>query len=377
MSFFSPKSELVLIFDIGSSSVGAGLIRLAHNEPPRVIHSINEPIPYQEKIDPDRLFRDMVESLKKAYEDIIKQGASHLNGTEFKHVNISRVFYSFTSPWSATQTKTLSIKKSEAFTFTHELLNNLMFDEEEKFKKEAIGEQRVFPEALSVIERRIIQTRINGYDIKDPFGRKTLKADISYFSGIVPKSVIDKTMEVSHTFHISKHIKVFTFPLVAYSAIRDMFQDENDFIELRVGGEISDVSIIDDGVITESASFPQGQNHVIRKIAGGLNMTKEETNSFLKLYMEGHAEKDLVIKFGPIIERCMHEWVIDLRTVLGKLENSMFLSQKLFLVINSELSHLFVTALETGDTPFSVTLLDSPIVLFSSFVHHIYESEKK
>ncbi|MEK7607666.1 MAG: hypothetical protein AAB484_01940 [Patescibacteria group bacterium] len=385
MSFFSPKSELALIFDIASSSVGAGLVRLARNEPARVIHSIREVIPYQTTIDPDRLFRDMIEVLKKVYGDIIKQGVTHLTGSEFRHVKIGRIFYSFASPWSATQTKTLSIKRNEPFVFTHELLNNLMLDEEEKFKKEAIVTRRVSPAVLSVIERRIIQTRLNGYDVRDPFDKRAREADISYFSGIVPKLVLDKTMEVCHVSHTSKNIKAYTFSLIAYSAIRDAFPKENDFIHIRIGGEISDVSVIEDGLIMASASFPSGQNNVIRKIAENLNMTKEETFSFLNLYMKDHAKIVSGDRSEIVISRFMNEWVVSLRAVLEKLENSMFLPQKLFLIMDGELTDLFVKALETDmtnnsnitDTAFNVTLLDTPIVLISAFAERVYELEKK
>ncbi len=374
-----------MVFDIGSSSVGAGLLKLARGEPVRVIHSIHEAIPHQTTVDPDKLFRDMIEVLKRVYGEIIKQGVTHLTGSEFRHVKISRVLYSFSSPWSATQTKTLSIKKDKSFVFTHELLNSLMLDEERKFKREVTGSGKVFSADLSVIERRIIQTRLNGYDVRDPFGKRAREADISYFSGIVPKSVLDKTIEVSHAEHISKNIKVLTFPLIAYSAIRDAFPKENDFIHLRIGGEISDVSIIEDGLITESASFPRGQNNVVGIIAENINMTKEQTVSLLKLYMSGHAEADFSAKSEPIILRFMDEWVVGLRAVLEKLKNGMFLPQKLFLTMDGDLSPLFVKTLERNTTSnsnvasahFDVVPSDTPITLISAFAHRIYESEKK
>lgn len=399
MSFFSPKTELALVFDIGSSSVGAGLLRLSPDEPAQVLYFIRETMPYQEKVEPERLFGDMVDVLKRVHGNITKEGASHLTGSGFGHVKARRVFYCFTSPWSATQTKTLSIKRDKPFVFTDNLLNSLMLDEEDKFKKESAGKQGVSSETLSVIERRIIQTRLNGYDVENPFGKAGREMDISYFTGIVPRSVLEKILEVSHAARISKNAKSFTFPLVAYAVARDIFPKENEFVCLRVGGEVTDVFIVEDGLITESASLPRGQNHIVRDLARSLNITKEESFSMVKLYLGGHAEGSLAAKLEPAINHLMDEWVKGLRTVLEKLESGMFLPRNLFLIMDGEVTVLFAGALEREQNspdilhpPFSVTTIDpqmlkssvvfgadqkdSPLAVISAFVHHLYQSEK-
>ena len=402
MSLFSPKSELALVFDIGSSSVGAGLLELTRGEIARVIHSTREFIPYQEKVDPDKLFRDMIETLKQTHQKIITEGNTHLAGTGWKHINARRKFYSFASPWSITQTKTLSIKREKSFVFTHEFLNSFLLNEEEKFKKSAIGAQKVFPEALKVIERRIVQTRLNGYDIKNPFGQTATTADISYFTSIVPKSVLDKTLEISHSSHPSKNIKAFAFPLIAYSGLRDIFPNENDFICVRVGGEISDVSIVEDGLITESASFPGGQNPIIKNFAEKTGLYGGEVVSFLKLYAAGHAEESIATKYQPVLSALMQKWVDNFRSVLENLQSGMFLPQKVFLFMDGDLSPFFIKALREDimkNSPnlgvsfdaalFSVDNLksflawndgvsrDSLIAVISLFASRVYQSEKK
>jgi cell division ATPase FtsA len=362
MSFFSPKSELALVFDIASSSVSAALVRLAFGEHIRVIHSLNEPLSNQNSVDPEKLFNDMIEALKKAHADIVKQGSVKLSGTEFRHVNAKRIIYSFTSPWSATQTKTISLKKDKSFTFTRAVLEKLMSSEEEKF---------------SVIDRRIIQTRLNGYEVKDPFGKNVREVDISYFTGIVPKSVLEKTVEVSHAIRASKYIKSFTFPLITYSYIKDSFPDERDFIQLRIGGGISDVAIIEDGLITESASFPLGYKQVIDGAATLSGITNDEIISFLKLKSEGHAELSVVEKLNPILSRSIENFVSELRKVLDKMENGSFLPQKLFLTTDFDVPGFFAQALGGSSIPLEVLILDSPINLAAVFAGRVYETEKK
>ncbi|MEK7163272.1 MAG: hypothetical protein AAB775_00990 [Patescibacteria group bacterium] len=406
MSLFSPKAELSLVFDIGSSSVGAGLVRLARGETAQIIYSTREFFPYQEKVDPDRLFRNMIETLKWAHQKIISEGTARLTGTGFRHVNAKRMFYSFASPWSITQTKTLSVKKEKPFVFTHEFLNGLLLDEEEKFKRKAIESRgRIHPEALSVIERRIIQTRLNGYDVKDPFGKTAGTADISYFTSIVPSLVLDQTMGISHSSHTSKNVRAFAFPLIAYSCLKDIFQDESDFIYARVGGEISDVSIVEDGTIAESASFPGGQNPIIKKFAERTGMTATEAVSFLKLHAHGHAAESVTAKYQPILDGLMQKWVDNFRFVLKKLQGSMFPPRKVFLFMDGDLSHFFIKALRedvsknfrnpaVSAVSFDAALFsadslkpflvwgdgvpeDSLIAVVSLFAWRVYQSKKK
>jgi hypothetical protein len=392
MSLFAPKSELALVFDISSSSIGAGLVELSCEAQARVLHTLREPIRSHVEADSAMLLKDMVRALKLAHEKIIKQGGAHLAGTEFKYIKINRTLYSFASPWAVTQTKTLSMKKAEPFEFTPELLTGLIKSQEDRFKKES----------LEVIERRVIHTRLNGYEVHDPLGKKANSAEVSFFSGIVPKLVIDRIMDISHsTFRLSKHIQVSSFPLISYSAIRDTFHGENDFICVRIDSRVSDISIVADGLIDESGSFPGGQNHIINVISRHLRMSKEETISFLKLYIVGNAESKLVEKFEPLLDRLMGDWVRSLREMLEKLEGNMFLPQKLFLVMDGELAPYFVKALESDATvttgefgvPFIVTLIhpntlkdsvtyesqgsDSPLALISAFLGRVFETEKK
>ncbi len=357
MSFFSPKAELSLVFDIGSSSVGAGLVRIRRGETARMIHCVREFIPHQEKIDPDRLFLGMIEALKRAHQKIVTESASRLAGTGFRHVSVRRIFCSFASPWSVTRTKTLSVKRERPFTFTHQFLDSLMLEAEEDFKKGA----------LSVIERRIIGTRLNGYDIKNPFGKRVREAEVSYFTGVVPKSVLYKTLEIFHSLSHSKYVKTCTFPLIAYSGLADVFPGQNDFICARIGGEISDVFIVEDGIIMESASFPGGQNPIVKNFAGKAGISPEEAASFLKLHAEGRAESGIAAKYEPIIFSLMREWVDDFRSVLEKLEGGLFLPQRVFLFMDGDLSHFFVKSLQEDATGNSRNLAVSfSVVLFST-----------
>src|SRR3989344_3067834 len=99
MGFFPKtknKSELVVVFDIGSSSVGGALFYTDKSGVPKIIFSIREPIVAEEKLDVDIL----------------------------------------SSPWYISQTRVVTLQKDTSFLFTSKLADDLIQKEVELVKGE-------------------------------------------------------------------------------------------------------------------------------------------------------------------------------------------------------------------------------------------------
>ena len=400
-SFFGPKSELGIVFHIGSSSVGAGLIRLKKGDVPHVIYSLREDIPYRENVEADKFLSEMIEALKRVNSRMAKDGLSHLKFTEFGSLKIKRVFYVFASPWSVTQTKIASIRKPEPFVLTKEMVNAVIDEQEKIFEKETLGKEELI-DKLQAIEKRVIQVKLNGYEVSDPYGREATTADISLFVSIIPKAVVSKVFDVSMTTYHPKDTSVFSFPLASFSTLRDVFHTENDFIFLDVGGELSDISIIKDGLILETASFPLGRNFLLRKLAKTLSKSSEEAASLIKLYHEGGAETSLEEKLKPIMLEASEEWLGALGSVLSKMSVRSSLPTNMFAVINNDFVPFFMKALRSErvsefsmvDVPLTVTLVnydklkaavlfgkhadkDPFIAILAAFAGRVYETKKR
>ncbi|HZT35406.1 MAG TPA: hypothetical protein VFA15_05775, partial [Nitrososphaera sp.] len=123
-SIFRPRTELGIVFHIGTASVGAGLVRFDQGKLPNVIYSFREHLPFRDHVTPDRFLADMVKALGNVNDRIARDGLSHLKFTEFGSLalgkKVSRVMYVFSSPWAVTQTKVISIKEDNPFTLTKE-----------------------------------------------------------------------------------------------------------------------------------------------------------------------------------------------------------------------------------------------------------------
>ena len=401
MSFFSSKSELAIVFHIGSSSVAAGLVRLQHGKIAHVIYTIREEIAYRDTVDAERFLNDMILALKRVNARLAKEGIVHLKFTEFGSLLPQRIYYVFSSPWAVTQTKVASIIKPDGFIMTKELIDNVVREQEQIFETEMLG-QADLADKLQTIEKRVIQIKLNGYEVENPHGKKATRADISLFMSLIPKAVVDKVFDVSMSTYHPKNTEMSSFPLASFSTLREVFHSQKDFIFIDVGGELSDISIIRDGVIIETASFPLGRHFLVRKVAKAFAMSPEATISLIRMYYERHAETSVDVKLKPVMEQASVEWSTALHTTLSGVSLKVALPTHLFTIINNDFVDFFMTSLtaekvtEFGmrETPLSVTLInhdtlrsvvefgknahkDPFIAVLASFIERVYESKTK
>jgi hypothetical protein len=355
MSFFSPQTELGVVFHIGSSSVGAGLVRFSKREAPQVIFTARELIPYQENVDPERLLSDMVAALKRVNDRIAREGAPHLKFTEFGSLSARRVMYVFSSPWSITQTKIVSVSEAEPFTLSREQVDKIVATHEKMFEAELVGGSKA-AEALSVIERRVVQIKLNGYEVAEPYGKTANSAEISLFMSLVPRTVLDRVRDVSLVTYHPRDTKAYSMPLATFSTIRDAFHGVNDFLFIDVGGELTDVAVVKGGLMLESASLPFGRNFVVRKAAKALATTPEQAVSLIRASEEGHADPSVADKLAPVLSQAAEEWMGALETALGKLSDTTSLPTDLYAVIGNDLVPFFMKTLSDGEL--SVTLVN-------------------
>ncbi len=400
-SLFSPKSELALIFHIGSSSVSAGLVRLKKGSVPQILYTLLEPIPYREEVHAEKFLASMVEALKQVNTRIKKEAAPHVKFTDVGHMKVKRIYYSFSSPWVATQTKTVTIKEPEDFVVTEERVNRVIDAHEKMFESETLGGRETI-DTLHVIEKRVIQITLNGYEVEEPYGKKAREAEISFFTSLIPKSVLDKVFDVSRVTYHPKDTSVFSFPLVSYSVIRDVFHNHKEYICLDVGGELTEISLVKNGLLLETASFPVGAHSVVRKVKKAFATTPEEAGSLLTTYSLGHMDKATENILKPIIDTATQAWIDALRTALETISHKTSLPGEVFLVMSGHSVSFFMKALgkehvsEFGffDRPLSVVLVDhdnikervscgkgaeknSFIALLAAFVGTVYETKTK
>ena len=120
------KDKLVLVFDIGSSSVGGALFWTQESGVPRIIKAVRESIPLQESLNIDKFLFSTMKSLESVTNQIHKAGL----GVP------SSCFCVLSSPWHVSQTRIIKLEKNAPFIFTSKLAGSLIQKELALFEGE-------------------------------------------------------------------------------------------------------------------------------------------------------------------------------------------------------------------------------------------------
>jgi hypothetical protein len=346
--FSSKKSELGIIFDVGTSSVAAALVKFEEGKTPHVVHTVREVMTFQENVDPVRLFGFMIDALKTANERIAREGVAHLKFTEHGSLSVKKVYFVFAHPWSVSETKIISVHKEEPFEVTQAFIKELLEKEEELFEQTltTTGNLQEYKHKLAVVGKEVIQTKLNGYDSKNPYGKYAKTLDLAFSISIVPKEVLEKAEEVTHRAYHLKDSRSFSFPIVAFSTLRDIFKKDDDFIFLDIAGEIADITIVKSGVVVENSNFPLGKNFLYRKVAEALKEPYEVGASLLRAHLEGHVEEQVSKTISKILDSVRVEWLRYFDTALIDISTRVTLPNRVYLIAGNEFVPFFIEAIQ-------------------------------
>ena len=314
------EQEVVLVFDVGSASVGGALVLLSKKDKPRIIYNERKQILFQENLDTKEFISSIYRVLNDLAYNIEKKGLTNLNFLKLKDKRIKKSFCFFSSPWHISQTKIIEVKKEKNFSLSKELIESLIQKEEKDFINHGLNK---YPEVfgkdkdVEIIDRKIIQTKLNGYIVNNPINKKVKTVEMSIFMGFISKKITKKISQIiSEVFHINE-LYMHSFTLPSFLTLRDIFEMEDNFIFIDVSGEVTDISFVKEDVLRETQSFPIGRNSFIKKIMDYFGVSHKIAISILETYTKGLSDEKTKIKIEKTLEDLKKEW-------LGFLENSMF-----------------------------------------------------
>src|SRR3990167_7941734 len=301
------KEELMLVFDIGSSSVGGALFLMQNSRVPKIIFSIRESITLQKDLNADQFLSFTIKSLdiivNKIY--MAKLGAP------------KRIFCVLSSPWHVSQARVIKLAKNTPFVFTSKLADSLIQKEISLFEEEHLKKYANTGSSFRSIEFKNIKTMLNGYEKK-----QTLKSKKK------------------------KNIKFSSFVIASFTIVRDIYINQENFLLIEIGGEVTDISMIKKNTLRESSSFPLGRNFIIRGVSSILRSSLDEAKSFISLFQNGHTALDMAKKLSPIIDKLKMEWLQKFQESLANLSNDISIPETIYMVVDKDLAGFFCETIE-------------------------------
>jgi hypothetical protein len=330
------QDDLALLFDIGSSSVGGAIFLIQPSGVPKIIFSIREPIPMEEQVDSERFLLLTIKALKKVTSAICVKGVG----------NPKKIFCVLSSPWYASQTRVIKLQKNTPFIFNTKLADSLIQKEISLFKDE-YGVKDHISDKLRPLEFKNMKTVLNGYPTTTPNNQKIQELEMTVFVSMGGEDVLSKIEATINTHFSNKIIKFSSFAMASFTVARDMFINQENFLLVNIGGEITDISMIKKDSVKDSISYPAGRNFMIRGIATDLKCTLEEAKSYLSLYKDGHMADDSLKKFEPTINKFKLEWLKKFQEALSNLTNDISIPSTIFITVDYDLVEFFSEIIKT------------------------------
>lgn len=340
-SFFKKNKESYsLVFNIGSGSVSGGVVRFTEAPGENVTFYAKENILFQEEISTPKHLELMKSALTTLAHKIQKGGPK----------KIDRVFYIFSSPWSISQTKVIKVKESKPFKVTESYLNHIVEEQEKNFQTE-------IAKSGKIIERKIIQAKINGYSVNDFYNKTTKELEVSVFFTVVPENIL-KTVEeaVSKTFIVGE-VWCHSLALATQSVIKNLFPQKEDFISLEVSEEITDISIVKNNVMISSASIPLGRNDFMRALSKELKVTEEIADSQIKMHGSNSNDELGNMKLSVAMDKAGLDWLTKISGIFNGFKEKIYVPDSIFMIADPDMATFLRNKIEKQD--FKITLLDN------------------
>jgi len=325
------KDELVLVFDIRSSSVGGALFYKTSSGAPKIAMSVREPVAFEEKVSVDRLLSLTIKSLEVVAKKLSTSGLGAP----------SQVFCVLSSPWYISHTRVINLKKDTPFVFTSKLSNSLIEKEVGLLEEEYMQKYEHVGTNLRPIELKNIKISLNGYETSNPINKSTSELSMTIFVSLSSEDFCKNIEDaIKKYFHVAD-IKFCSFTLASFAVVRDMYATEKNFLLINIGGEVTDISMIKDSSLRESTSFPLGENFLVRGVSSGIGLGLNEAKSFVSLFKDGHASDSTAKSMDSIIMKLRADWLKSFQESLANISNDISIPSLIFLFTDGAFTNFF------------------------------------
>lgn len=342
MSFFSSSDngeKVSLLIDIGNSEVSCALAVFNSDNLPRFVYSSSSSFDVTEKVDSSRLVDSLVSILENEMAKILKDGFKNKYWAG-KANKISGALVSFSSPWFVLKTKHINISNEKDFIVSKAFIDDVFLKEEQIFKTELSPGS---PDQHIVFEKSMVHTKINGYELGNIINKRTKMLEASICFSAMDSSLSDKVINIVNKYtHIPKDSYSFhSFPLISFTVVRDYFTAGNDFLIMDVSGDVTDITLVQNSVITQTVSVPSGRNYILRQISKNFDVSLEIAESMFHMFIEDKSDETINEKIHELLGLIEPEWAIYIENALQELSPSINLPSNVYLMANSDVAHIY------------------------------------
>ena len=321
--------KCALLIDIGSGSVTVALV-LLENTVSDVIATATTDIAVLSDLTYARFEKEMQKALISSLSKIIK------NST----VPLDRINVCLSSPWYASQVRTAKLVRLAPFPVSKSILDDMIRRELKAFEEEEIKSKNLAGDAVRGIESQTIRARLNGYETHQPIGLTAKELELTIFLSVASETTLKSIEDIISRVYAAP-VMFSSFLSMTYLVARDFFPNQENYMLLDVGGEVSDISLVKENGLQQSFSFPLGKNFILRRLSEGLKRTIAESKTLWTLHIEGKTDGTVKDDCDRILLLARNEWQTAFQKALYTASKDLSIPDIILLTVDDDVAVWF------------------------------------
>lgn len=159
-----------------------------------------------------------------------------------------------------------------------------------------------------VVEKKILQVRLNGYVVSDPYGKTATDVEASLFVSRAPREKIELLCGIARRLFRKSRIEIHTAPFFVFAFLRDILEKETQFLALSIGEKRTEYVIGGGGAIERVGFFSFGSETLFLSLADTLRTVPREAESLLRLGMERKLRSDAASDLHKALGLAERKW---------------------------------------------------------------------
>ncbi len=334
-NLFKKKPTRTLLIDINSATVSVAHIELGSGMP-LVTGVTTAAISIAAQPSMAELEKNMLAAVAEA---LAAMQNKHLGSPDSVQVCLA-------SPWYASQVRLAKLTRTTQFTVTKSILDDMVARELKAFTEVEVKNNSNPSDPLRAIESRTIAVRLNGYDTREPIGHVVSELELSLFLAVASDKLLNGIEDVIEHVFPKRRVTFVSFLSTTYLVARTLLPHEDEYLLIDAGGEVTDVSLVREGALFQTISFPQGRNAVVRRLADALNRSKEEAASMWKLSEEGKLDGTVAQAAAFALKEARREWLEAFSKALFTISNDLSIPHTILITVDSDTSSWFISTVK-------------------------------
>ena len=346
------SARSILVVDIGSGSVGITLAARAESGAVTLSHTTRTPI------------RNVSGTHTSAFESLaleaVKQGFETVQ-TDALRPDAVEIFLA--APWYKALIRSIDLKSREPLRITEATVRKAVKEYKEHHSS-------VTPAGEKEIESIVSQAYVNEYPTALKKQLRGTSLQVALYESFCDASFAEAVGNAARAAFPRAPFSFHSFLFAFFAVMRDRGNMESAVL-LDVGGEITDIAIVNRGSITFSGSFPVGSLSLTRSLAKKGSVA--DAASRLTLFARNELSDPEMKKFETAFDAASEPWRNGYASFVKNALKSGPVSGTVYLSADAEALPWFEQALARASVP----LPQKPILITPDFFHRQIFLEKE